>query len=140
MLKIYSWQEPKYSLLIAAVHMSTSTQRSARSPLKARIGNNSNIVCSLKFCTSLVTSPEDLPQTRVGVKEGISFHIDVGLHHRDKEVQVLLVTGHLALQLQVLFPQPLSLLLVRKLLPLLLLRHACHANTFLSIVLESSLD
>ena len=89
MLKIYSWQEPKYSLLIAAVHMSTSTQRSARSPLKARIGNNSNIVCSLKFCTSLVTSPEDLPQTRVGVEEGISFHIDVGLHHRDKEVQVL---------------------------------------------------
>ena len=93
MLKIYSWHEPKYSLLIAAVHMSTSTQWSARSPLKTRIGNKSNIVCSLKFCTSLVTSPEDLPQTRVGVEEGISFHIDVGLHHRDKEVQVLRCVG-----------------------------------------------
>merc|ERR1712165_151923 len=114
MLKIYSWQEPKYSLLIAAVHMSTSTQWSTRSP-----------------SSPLVTSPEDLPQTRVGVEEGISFHIDVGLHHRDKEVQVLLVTGHLALQLQVLLPQPLSLLLVRQ-LP--------HAGTFLPLVLESSLD
>ena len=75
-------------ILLAAVHMSTSTQWSARSPLKTRIGNKSNIICSLKFAP-LVTGPEDLPQTRVGVEEDISFHIDVGLHHRDKEIKVL---------------------------------------------------
>ena len=70
-----------------------------------------------------------------------------------RRVLYLLVTGHLALQLQVLLPQPLSLLLVRQLLrllpnaelahrlvPSLLLRLACHANTFLPLVLESSLD
>ena len=31
-------------ILLAAVHMSTSTQWSARSPLKTRIGNKRNIV------------------------------------------------------------------------------------------------
>ena len=39
-------------ILLAAVHMSTSTQWPARSPLKTRIGNKSNIIYSLKFCTS----------------------------------------------------------------------------------------
>ena len=79
-------------ILLAAVHMSTSTQWSGRSPLETRIGNKSNIIYSLKFAP-LVTSPEDLPQTRVGVEEDISFHIDVGLHHRDIEVKVLRCVG-----------------------------------------------
>ena len=39
-------------ILLAAVHMSTSTQWSARSPLKTRIGNKSNFIYSLKFSTS----------------------------------------------------------------------------------------
>merc|ERR1719500_1069382 len=73
-----------------------------------------------------LTSLQKLSKAWVGSEESVPIQICVSFHHLNHEIQLLLVAGNPALQLEVLLPQHLGLLLVSLLLHLLPLAELAH--------------